>query len=141
MPRQRKEVKGCSMDMTPMIDVVFQLIIFFIVCMNMTKQFNEDIRLADGRHGDAITSDLRDPFEIEVDQRGRVSIRGIRWSHESLHTMLKNRVARMGPNFPVLIRGDSRATHEDMKRVMDLCTMSGIWQLSFIVVEKRANQR
>ena len=129
------------MDMTPMIDVVFQLIIFFIVCMNMTKQFNEEIVLSDGKYGQLIDSDLRDPFEIEVDRHGRVSIRGIRWGHDQLQTMLNNRVARMGPNFPVLIRGDSRATHEDMKRVMDLCTMSGIWQLSFIVVEKRANQR
>jgi len=129
------------MDMTPMIDVVFQLIIFFIVCMNMTKQFNEEIRLADGKHGEQISSDLRDPFEIEVDQRGRVSIRGIRWSHDQLYTMLANRVKRMGPNFPVLIRGDARASHEDIKRVMDICTMAGIWQLSFVVVEKRASQR
>ena len=129
------------MDMTPMIDVVFQLIIFFIVCMNMTKQFNEDIRLTDGKHGDAITSDLRDPFEIEVDQKGRVTMRNLRYSHEQLHTMLKNRVVRMGPNFPVLIRGDSRASHEDIKRVMDICTMAGLWQLSFVVVEKRASQR
>jgi len=129
------------MDMTPMIDVVFQLIIFFIVCMNMTKQFNEEIVLSDGKNGQTITSELIEPFEIEIDRHGRVSMRGVYWSHERLLTMLNNRVARMSANFPVLIRADSRAKHEDVKRVMDLCTMAGVWQLSFVVVEKRANQR
>ena len=126
------------MDMTPMIDIVFQLIIFFIVIQSFTKQFNESIQLADGKYGETISSELRDPFEIEVDQKGNVSIRGAYHSLGEVEYTLANRVARMGAGFPVLIRGDVRATHADIKRVMDLCTKNGIWKLSFVVVEKRA---
>ena len=126
------------MDMTPMIDIVFQLIIFFIVIQSFTKQFNESIQLADGKHGEIISSELRDPFEIEVDKDGKVSIRGAPNTLGEVKYTLARRVDRMGPGFPVLIRGDIRATHADIKRVMDLCTKNGIWKLSFVVVEKRA---
>jgi len=140
MKRRKREVAGCAMDMTPMIDVVFQLIIFFIVCMSITKQVNEDIQLADGKHGE-MTKELRDPFEIEVDKNGYITIKNIRHSPEKLSNMLGNRVKRLGASFPVLIRGDNRAKHEDVKRVMDICTMNGIWKISFLVVEKRAPKR
>ena len=140
MKRRKREVAGCAMDMTPMIDVVFQLIIFFIVCMSITKQVNEDITLVDSKHGEMI-KELRDPFEIEVDKNGYITIKNIRHSPEKLSNMLGNRVKRLGASFPVLIRGDLRAKHEDVKRVMDICTMNGIWKISFLVVEKRAPKR
>ena len=138
MARRKRENPGCSIDMTPMIDVVFQLIIFFIVCMSITKQVNEDILLADGKHGEII-KDLNEPFEIEVDKDGLITVKNIRVSSEKLRNTLASRVKRMGgASFPVLIRGDVRATHEDIKHVMDICTVAGLWQLSFVVVEKRA---
>ena len=40
----------CEIDMTPMIDVVFQLIIFFVVTLKMTSDTNLDIILEDGKN-------------------------------------------------------------------------------------------
>jgi len=45
MARERKKQEQVKMDMTPMIDVVFQLIIFFILTMTVTNQNLKDVVL------------------------------------------------------------------------------------------------
>ena len=40
-----------ALDMTPMIDVVFQLIIFFVVTLKMTDNKDVAIKLEDGQYG------------------------------------------------------------------------------------------
>ena len=127
------------MDMTPMIDVVFQLIIFFVVTLKMTTDVNPDIVLEDGKNGVILTQDNMPPstLEIEVDRRGRVSIHNATLSPSMLTTIIKNRINRFNSNeFPVLIRADRRTQHEKVRKVMDICTAAGIWKLSFVAVQE-----
>ncbi len=134
----KSHTSQCEIDMTPMIDVVFQLIIFFVVTMKMNQDNNQDIVLEDGQHGTVITADTMPPttLEIEVDRRGRVSIHNATLSDSNLRDILRSRVNRFGNEFPVLIRADRRAQHEKVRRVMDVCTASGIWKLSFVAIEE-----
>jgi len=130
--------QGCEMDMTPMIDIVFQLIIFFVVTLKMTKDFNKDIQLEDGKHGPPITSEdydpKRAPFEIELDKKGNITIANLALSDATLRTLLRNRVSRMGADFPLLIRADKNTPHSHVKRIMDICTEEKIWKLSFVAM-------
>ncbi len=50
--------------MTPMIDVVFQLIIFFVVTLKMTTDVNPDIVLEDGKNGVTLTQDNMPPSTL-----------------------------------------------------------------------------
>lgn len=126
------------MDMTPMIDVVFQLIIFFVVTLKMTTDVNPDIVLEDGKNGVTLTQDNMPPstLEIELDRRGRISIHNATMSESMLATIIKNRINRHGNEFPVLIRADRRTQHEKVRKVMDICTATGIWKLSFVAVQE-----
>ncbi|GIK53699.1 MAG: biopolymer transporter ExbD [Planctomycetaceae bacterium] len=45
--RKKNENPPIGFDMTPMIDCVFQLLIFFIVCTQITQQENVQLRLPD----------------------------------------------------------------------------------------------
>jgi biopolymer transport protein ExbD len=129
--------------MTPMIDVVFQLIIFFVVTLKMTSDINQDIVLEDGKNGVTLTQDNMPPstLEIELDRRGRISIHNATLSESMLATILRNRCNKYGFEFPVLIRADRRTQHERVKRVMDICTGVGIWKLSFVAIqEHKANK-
>lgn len=130
------------MDMTPMIDVVFQLIIFFVVTLKMTSDINPDIILEDGKHGVTLTQDNMPPstLEIELDRRGRISIHNATVSPSMLTTMIHNRIRRHGPEFPVLIRADRRTQHEKVRKVMDICTAAGIWKLSFLAVQEHKSE-
>ena len=57
----RRVSEQCEIDMTPMIDVVFQLIIFFVVTLKMTSDINPDIELEDGKNGVTLTQDNMPP--------------------------------------------------------------------------------
>lgn len=137
MARKRRTTE-CEMDMTPMIDIVFQLIIFFVVTLKFTSDSNMDIQLEDGKHGATITAESmpQTTLEIEVDRRGRVSIHNAPLTASQLKSILQNRVNRLGFDFPVLIRGDRRTKHEDIKKVMDVCGGVGIWKMSFVAVKE-----
>lgn len=128
----------CEMDMTPMIDVVFQLIIFFVVTMKMNQDKNESIVLEDGKHGVTITADNMPPttLEIELDRRGRISIHNATLSEALLRDIIRGRVNKYGNEFPVMIRADRRTLHERVRKVMDICTSSGVWKLSFVAVQE-----
>lgn len=58
MKRKKSEDRsgGATVDLTPMIDVVFQLVIFFIVCTQITTQENVSLRLPD-----ALSANPEDP--------------------------------------------------------------------------------
>jgi len=121
--------------MTPMIDVVFQLIIFFIVTTKMEQDVNPDIELADARHGPIIAEEDPHTLTVEVDWRGWISMRGAQLSKPKFQKIVQARYNRYG-EFPVLIRGDYQTRHEDIRSVMDMCTRVGIWRVSFAAVQE-----
>ena len=133
--RGRHEGEG-QIDMMPMIDVVFQLIIFFIVAITMQKQFNPEITLPDAPRGREITGDTPRTFIVEVDRRGWISIHGAQLSKEKLHQIVRRRFDRYG-QFPVMIRGDLDTRHRDIKSVMDICAAAGLWRVSFVAIKEK----
>ncbi len=139
----KRKTEPAEMNMTPMIDVVFQMIIFFVVTLKMTKQENPDIDLEDGKNGEVITADNvpMQTLTIEVARRhpvfaprGRISINNAVCSPHNLENIIKARYHKFG-SFPVLIRADKDAIHEDVRKVMDICTRNGVWKVGFIAVQ------
>ncbi len=127
-----------------MIDVVFQLIIFFVVTLKLTTDANPDIVLEDGKHGVTLTQENMpsSTLEIELDRSGRISIHNATLSPQLLTTIIKNRIVRHNSNeFPVLIKADRRSQHDQVKRVMDICTAAGIWKLSFVAVQEHKSKK
>ncbi len=125
--------------MTPMIDVVFQLIIFFVVTADMQqKSIDESIKLAMAPHAKAV--EQKDPREvvIEVDGKGRLSIARVYMSPEYLFTIMRKTVADHGQSVPVVIRGDGLTRHESIRAAMDACTRAGLWKVKFAAVKEKA---
>ena len=128
--------EGCEVDMTPMIDVVFQLIIFFIVTIQMEKQYKEDIELEDAPYGPEIkASDNPRTLVVEVDQKGEVSMHAVPLSKRQFRSILISRFKNYG-SFPVLIRGDRRTKHTDIRWVMDTCAATGLWKINFAAIKE-----
>ncbi len=135
MPKKTRS-EGCEVDMTPMIDVVFQLIIFFIVTIQMEKNYKEDIELEDAKFGPEITS-KQNPrtLVVEVDRKGRISMQAVNLSRQQFRSILVNRFKNYGV-FPVLIRGDKRTKHSDIRWVMDTCAATGLWKINFVAIKE-----
>ena len=118
-----------------MIDVVFQLIIFFIVTMQAQKEENKDIILEPAPYGPELSEQDPRTMVIEIDRRGWISMHGAQLRKKNLQNLLKARARRFG-EFPILIRADGRARHKDIKGVMDICTASGIWRINFLAIKE-----
>ena len=73
-----------SLDMTPMIDVVFQLIIFFVVTLKMSDDKDTTIKLEDGKAGIPLTQEELPPSQLTIDvaRNGRVSLSNITLSDQ-----------------------------------------------------------
>ena len=142
MARKRK-VKGedGAMNMTPMIDVVFQMIIFFVTTADLDRvAFDENIRLALSPHGPAI--EQKDPREItiEIDRSGRVQLGRVPVSIGQLRDIMRKTVSEWGQTIPVIIRADGETRHSDVRQVMDACSAAGIWKISFAATKEEAEQ-
>jgi biopolymer transport protein ExbD len=131
--------KSAELDMTPMIDVVFQLMIFFLLTLKMEENINKDIELDMAPHGTMIKEQDPRTLVIEVDRAGRLTMYGSAINFNMLSNMVKNRYAKYG-EFPVLIRGDRRCKHEHVKKVMDVCTANGLWRLNFMAIKEKAGK-
>lgn len=151
--KRRKTEGGVDLDMTPMIDVVFQLIIFFVVTLKTADTINPDIELEYGKNGPQLKADEYKipPVTIEVKRYKRptdflrkagrptgriISINGNVMSLDQLRAMLRQIASRRGTNFPLLIRADKDTPHEDVRAVMNVCNEIGIWQVSFLAMIK-----
>jgi len=134
---KKRETEGCSVNMTPMIDVVFQLIIFFIVTINIADSKDESVRLELGTNGQEVESgdSKASALVIDVSQKGRISIGNVEVRPNDLKTIMARRFRLYGNNFQVWVRGDARATHKQIRKVMDTCTASGLGRVSFIAVK------
>ncbi len=138
----RKLTENPQLDMTPMIDVVFELIIFFVVTLKMAQEKDETIRLEDGKHGIVLTPEELPPGHMIVDiaKNGRISMNNGTMTPEQVGQRVKDRYRRYG-EFPVLIRADYRVKHEHVARVMNACTANGIWKIAFVAVQDRKSGR
>ena len=86
--KKRAEEQG--MNMTPMIDVVFQLMIFFVTTADLeSKAIDENLKMAMAPHGVAV--EKKDPRTIfvDVDANGRISIARTYMSAPMLRVILR----------------------------------------------------
>ena len=138
----RKPQENPQLDMTPMIDVVFELIIFFVVTLTEAQKKDETIELEDGKHGIVLVPEELPPTHMQIDiasrdkkgkrlARGRISMGDRDITPEEIGRRVKERMRKVG-EFPVMIRADYDVRHVDVARVMNACTANGIWKISFM---------
>jgi biopolymer transport protein ExbD len=136
--RRKRSSEACDIDMTPMIDVVFQMIIFFIVTMKMDENVNKDIELEDARESPIYKGEDKRTLIIEVDRRGWLSVNNYQLTESKLHAIVRSRFQKFGP-YPIMIRADRRTQHKDVRKVMDICTAVGLWRIDFAAIQEAAN--
>ena len=140
----RKSQENPALDMTPMIDVVFELIIFFVVTLTEAQKKEETIELEDGQHGIALTPEELPPTHMQIDiasrdkkgktlPRGRITMGDREITPDEISRRVKERMRKV-KDFPVLIRADYNCRHEVVARVMNAVTEAGIWKISFMAV-------
>jgi len=137
---RKEEETYLSGNLTAMIDVVFQLIIFFVCTVSMQDDtVNARIQLAMAPHG--VELKAKNPLQviIDVDTRGRIFIGNSVVEPGILKAILKKAVSDSHQAVPVIIRGDAKAAHKNIRRVMDICTdpAVGLYKLEFAAYKEK----
>ncbi|MEI7947005.1 MAG: biopolymer transporter ExbD [bacterium] len=122
-----------------MIDVVFQIIIFFVCTSNMQDNSRDaQVKLAAAPHGKAEMEKNPLQIEIEVNSRGLLTVGRSPLTDGELYSVIKKAINESRPQqVPVVIRADGRATHTMVRKAMDTCTQAGIMQVKIAALKEK----
>ena len=123
--KRKLKLERGSLDITPLIDVVFLLLIFFMLTSSFLMQPGIRVTLPRVRVGAPVEVQK---LEITIDNADRVYIGKRAVTLEELNAVVSDWSAREA-NLPVLIRGDEDATLGVVVQVWDICKAAGITRL------------
>ena len=131
---KRKHEFGSEINIAPLIDVVFLLIIFFLTVSHISQVKVEPLPLPEAEEGKKPQEQNRGRIIINVHKDGRIS--GSIQSIDSLQEVLTNEIGRSGrDNLSVLLRGDRATNWSNISRIMQICTSNGISRINVAVTE------
>lgn len=126
-----------GINMTPMIDVVFLLIIFFLVSSHLAKQETQvDLDLPAAKSGTDLDEAQRPRVTVNVLPDGTLLLSGTRVSPPELESRLGYERQRAGDDLEVRVRGDRSVAYRFIEPVLLASTRAGIWNVSIAVVRE-----
>jgi biopolymer transport protein ExbD len=136
MKFQTRHLEPAAMQLAPMIDIVFLLLIFFIVTWQFSRSETEmKISVPSSQEG-ADPKRVLGEIIVNVRVTGEVVVEGQVMSQAQLKQKL-SAIARQHQNQPVRLRGDSKAEYQTIVEVIDTCQKAGIWNISFATQRKK----
>ena len=126
--RQRRD--EVSINLTPLIDVVFLLLIFFMVSTTFTRETQLSIDLPEAE-GEARQSGDQE-IEILIDEAGGYRVNGQGLADARMRTLQAAiyKISAGDTTLPMIITADAQAAHEDVVRAMDAAGQMGFVHLS-----------
>lgn len=129
----RREAPFAKGDMTPMIDMTFQLIAFFMVLINFSEaDQNERIRLPSSELAKPPDAPLQSPLTLQVTSEGtvifgpdEVPVMGLKILLLREREVIKATPGRSVKDATVIIRGDRDAKTGRVQQVIKLCQETG----------------
>jgi len=126
-----------SFNMTPMIDVVFLLIIFFLVSSHLAQRENRielDLPVAAKGQEDLPSESRR--ITVNVLANGTILVAGREVAVTSLAQIFGDATKIDSDNVQIRIRGDRSVTYDKVSPIMKSAVDAGIWNVTFAVVER-----
>ncbi len=118
---KRRSTGGAEINMAPLLDMVFILLIFFMVTTHFTRDTGLDIEKPTASTSRPVT---RETILIGLNQKGDVSINGRVVARYSIEGQVRRLLAAV-PDAPVMLVADRRTLTEDLIQVYDQCKLAG----------------
>lgn len=116
-------------ELTPMIDIVFLLIAFFMTLISFVSAELIELTLPDANQA-SVAEEPGDRQYISLDIEGQAYFGSTPISFEALPDALSARRAQY-PALKVFLRADANTHHRHVNRVMEACAKAGIFDLIF----------
>ncbi|MFT7652527.1 MAG: biopolymer transport protein ExbD [Limisphaerales bacterium] len=131
MPKRRRGRHEANVELTPLIDVVFLLLIFFMVSTTFVRETQLKIELPEA-NGEAQQVDPG-TIEIVIDRRGEYSVSGRLLVSSDKKTLVRALQEVKDPEHSssrVVITADALASHQAVVQAMDAAGTVGLTQIS-----------
>ena len=128
---QYKEKKPFKLDLIPMINIVFLLLIFFMV--STTFEHNSEINITLPSSSKSVTEKKPNAVNVSLDAQGNIYINGEVISNGQIETIkmaLSDALVGLKEP-PIIINADSNATHQSVVRIMDAASQLGLVKITF----------
>ena len=123
-----------AMNMTPMIDVVFLLIIFFLVSSHLARQETQlELDLPQAASANEAIEDQRTRVTINVRADGQALLGGAPTPIDQLTRRLAHEQADSENGLEVRIRSDRTAEFASVEPILVACAKAGVWKVTFAV--------
>jgi len=125
--RARQEVE---VNLTPLIDVVFLLLIFFMVSTTFTKETHLSIDLPESSAQSNRVADLQ--IEILITREGDFAINGVALANREQRTLRAaiGKISEGDTAIPMVITADSATPHQSVVTALDVAGQLGFSRLS-----------
>jgi len=119
--------EASEIDLTPMLDVVFIMLIFFIVTATFVKELGIDVNSPDKNQ--TIKDADKQSIVVQITSRDRIRIRGRDVDFRSVRANIE-RLHAENPEAPVVVQPHPDSTSEVMVHVMDSARQAGVYNVS-----------
>jgi len=117
--------QGASIELTPIIDMVFLLLIFFLAATTFQQTEREmQIALPEAASGGPISMSLRE-IVVNIDAEGRFFVSGQEMDADSLRSVVTQAIEQ-NPEQKVTVRGDRDASYASIARALDVIKGAGV---------------
>ena len=136
--RDNSDDGDAGINLTPLIDVVFLLLIFFMVTTTFSREAEIKLNLPEADTGDPIDAENRF-LTVQIDDIGQYGVQGphedsprelTNTSVETLRKALKRAAGSLEEPL-ILIRADALAPHQSVVKAMDASRQLGWFQITF----------
>lgn len=126
------KAKGPEINLSPLIDVVFLLLIFFMVTTVFPEKDGIIIEKPDSEHAVSLTDKN---IIVKIDLNGKAYYQDNVVSLEDLRKILTVQL-QINPNLPVIIHADKQTRTKDLLKIIDAAKSSGAKQLGLAADDK-----
>ncbi len=135
-----KQKEALDVNITPLIDVVFLLLIFFMVSTTFERESEIEIMLPQASTDKKVTDDF--VMQVTVDVEGTYYVNNKRVINTKLDTLMKamQEVAGDRKDPPIILSADAKTPHQSVITVMDAAARLGFIHLNFATTRTTEEQ-
>jgi biopolymer transport protein ExbD len=136
--RSKQAETSDVIDISSMIDVMFILIIFFLVTTTFKEEeVDQNVKLPVDARNQSLTQTAGNVVKINIRQNGSYVLMGKQVTEEEIGSWLKEELKKK-PDLRVVIRCDKEAKHLYLANVMSICVYAGVNEANIAVTPEKS---
>ena len=131
------KAKPLKFNITPLIDVTFLLIVFFVMSNRLIQdEVAMEMTLPKEASGETVVEDDSDKIVLNVESADSVYFGARKVSYDELRERLRREKSRATRDVSVRIRANRDVPYSAIEPILVICAQTGFSDVSFAVVEK-----